>query len=93
MHLIGIEVSLHLHEVTSLKGKRSIIKSILNQIQHQYKVSVAEVDLQGSLSKSKVGFGIATGNLKNGQALLQKIINFIDIQSEVEIIKIEWIEA
>lgn len=93
MHLVGIEVTLHLYHVESLKEKRRIIKSILDHTRHRYAITTAEINYLDSLRRSSLGFGVVTNNLQNGETILQKVINHIDQQSEVEIIEIDWLQA
>lgn len=93
MVLIGIEVILHLYAVDSLKEKRRIIKSILDHVRSRYKISAAEVDYLDSLDRSAVGFGVVSNDRMQAESVLQTVINHIDIQSEVEIIEINWLEA
>ncbi|QGG47126.1 hypothetical protein FTV88_0974 [Heliorestis convoluta] len=38
------EVSLHIHGVDSLKGKRRVVKSIVDRLRSRFNVSVSEVD-------------------------------------------------
>lgn len=92
MHMLGIEVTLHLYAVNSLKEKRRIIRSILDHSHHQYKVSNAEIGFLDSLSRSTLGFGLVTNDLQLAEKILQKVINYIDQQSEVEIITVSWLE-
>ena len=92
MHMLGIEVTLHLYSVHSLKEKKRIIRSILDHSHHRYKVTNAEIYYLDSLSRSSVGFGLVTNNLKIAEKILQKVINYIDQQPEVEIIEVSWLE-
>lgn len=93
MYLIGIEVTLHLYYVDSLKEKRRIIRSILDNTQHHFQISTAEIGYLNNLGRSSLGFGIATNDMQNGEKILQKVINYIDEQSAVEIIDIQWLET
>lgn len=93
MYLIGIEVTLHLYYVDSLKEKRRIIRSILDHTQHDFQISTAEIGYLNNLGRSSLGFGIATNDMQNGEKILQKVINYIDEQSAVEIIDIQWLET
>lgn len=93
MHLIGIEITLHLYYVTSLKEKRRIVRSILDYTHHHFHISTAEIDYLDNLGRSSLGFGLATNNLQNGEKILQKVINYVDEQSEVEVIDIQWLEV
>lgn len=92
MHMLGIEVTMHLYSVQSLKEKRRIMRSILDHTHHRYKVANAEIGDLDNFSRSILGFAIVTNNLQNGEKILQNVINHIDEQSEVEIIEIEWLE-
>ncbi len=93
MILVGIEVILHLYAVDSLKEKRRIVKSITDHVRSRYKISAAEVANLDSLQQATLGFGIVSNSVKQAETVLQTVINHIDIQTEVEIIKIHWIEA
>lgn len=90
--MLGIEVTLHLYAVNSLKGKRRILRSILDHSHHRYKVTNAEIGYLDNLSRATLGFGLVTNNLQTAEKILQKVINYIDQQSEVEIIRIDWLE-
>lgn len=93
MHLVGIEVVLHFYSVESLKGKRRIVKSIVDHVRSRYKISAAEVDHLDSLDRGSLGFGLVTNSRKQAEKVLQKVINHLDIQSEIEIVEIEWLEV
>lgn len=93
MVLIGIEVILHLYAVDSLKGKRRIVKSITDHVRSRHKISAAEVSDLDSLARATLGFGVVSNSRKQAETILQTVINYIDTQSEVEIIEINWLEA
>ncbi len=93
MVLVGIEVVLHLYAVDSLKEKRRILKSIIDHVRSRYKISAAEVADLDSLDRATLGFGVVSNQMKQAESVLQTVINHIDIQAEVEIIEINWIEA
>lgn len=92
MHILGIEVTLHLYSVHSLKEKRRILRSILDHTRHRYKVSNAEVTYLDNLSRAGLGFALVTNDLTTAEKILQKVVNHIDQQAEVEIIEVEWLE-
>lgn len=93
MYLIGIKITIHFYHVNSLKDKRRIVKSVLDRIRSKFKISTAEVDFLDRLDRGGLGFGIVSNNRQHAEKLLQKVINQIDLLSEVEIIDIEWYEA
>lgn len=92
MHIVGIEVSLHLYTVQTLKEKRRILRSILDRSHHKYKVSNAEVSHLDQLSRAGLGFAMVSNDAQTAEKILRKVINLIDIRSEVEIVEIDWVE-
>ena len=92
MHIVGIEITLHLYHVQSLKEKRRILRSILDRSHHKYKVTNAEVGYLNSLSRSNLAFALVSNDPQTAEKILQKVINSIDLLSEVEIINIDWVE-
>ncbi len=93
MHLIGIKVTFHFYYVESLKEKRRIIKSITDRVRSKFKISAAEVDYLDSLDRGALGFGVVSNNRNHAEQILQKVLNQIDIISEIEVIQVEWFEA
>lgn len=93
MHLIGIKVTFHFYYVESLKEKRRIIKSITDRVRSKFKISAAEVDYLDSLDQGALGFGVVSNNRNHAEQILQKVLNQIDIISEIEVIQVEWFEA
>lgn len=93
MHLIGIKVIFHIYYVESLKEKRRIVKSITDRVRNKYKISAAEVDYLDSLDRGSLGFGVVSNNRQHAETMLQKVLNQIDLISEIEVIDVEWFEA
>ena len=93
MHLIGIKVTIHFQYITSLKEKRRIIKSVTDRVRHKFRISTAEVDYLDSLDLGALGFGVVSNSRQHAETILQKVLNQLDILSEIEVIEVEWIEA
>lgn len=93
MHLIGIKVTIHFQYITSLKEKRRIIKSVTDRVRHKFRISTAEVDYLDSLDLGSLGFGVVSNSRQHAETILQKVLNQLDILSEIEVIEVEWMEA
>lgn len=93
MHILGIKVSFHMYYVESLKEKRRIVKSVTDRVRSKFEISAAEVDYMDSLERGALGFAVVSNNRQHAEAILQKVINQMDILSEIEIVDIEWYEA
>jgi uncharacterized protein YlxP (DUF503 family) len=82
-----------LHDCHSLKGKRSVVKAIINQIRNHFNASVAEVGANDVYQRAEIGFTLAGSDHGLINAKVDKILNFVDglglaemIDSEMEII-------
>lgn len=76
-----IQVILELPEVTSIKEKRRIVKSLKERLQHRYKISAAEVDLQESLMFTQIGGAVISNSRQHGESVMQKVLSFIEDES------------
>ena len=92
MHLMGIKVTIHFHYITSLKEKRRIIKSVTDRVRHKFRIGTAEVDYLDSLDLGSLGFGVVSNNRQHAETILQKVLNQLDILSEIEVTEVEWME-
>ncbi|MFL2059938.1 DUF503 domain-containing protein [Marinilactibacillus psychrotolerans] len=90
MVLIGMELTILIFDSYSLKDKRSVVKSILHKVKNQYNVSVAEVADMDTWNKAVLGVGIVGNNGILCEKVLQKVIQFIESNYEVEVTEIEW---
>ncbi len=72
---------IELPEITSIKEKRRIVKSLKDKLQHKYKLSISEVDLHDSLSFSMIGAAVVSNSKQFGESVLQKAIRFVDLES------------
>ena len=91
---IGIVV-FRLHDCRSLKGKRKVVKSIIQQVRNRFNASVAEVGANDVHQRAEIGFALAGNDRKVLNAKIDKIFNMIDnlglaeiVDSEMEIISL-----
>ena len=85
---IGI-VTFRLHDCHSLKGKRKIIKSIIQQVRNKFNVSVAEVGSNDVYQKSEIGFCLVGNDRQVMNSKIDKIINMIEDLGLAEIVDTE----
>jgi uncharacterized protein YlxP (DUF503 family) len=63
--IIGVmKAQLHLQGVTSLKGKRSIVKSLLGRLKSRFNVSVSEVDHQDEKTRAVIGIAVVSNETR-----------------------------
>lgn len=89
-------LELHLPGVRSLKEKRSILKSLIAQIQKKFNAAVAEVDLHDVWQSATLGVSVVSTNAGHAEEMLDNIARWIEhnrpdldlIEHSVETIRI-----
>lgn len=84
---VGIcTLELFISDSNSLKAKRQVLKSLKDRIRRSFNVSIAEVDGNDLWQKAVLGFS-CVGNEKGFvNAVMDKVIDFIERTPTVEII-------
>ncbi len=71
-------LELHIEYAQSLKEKRMVVKSLRDKLRHRFEISAAEVGLQDVHQRARLGLSFVTSSRDTAQALLERIENFID---------------
>ena len=53
-----MKMTIHLHGITSLKEKRSIVKSLIGRLKSRYNFSVSEIEAQDSKQHAIIGLAV-----------------------------------
>ena len=77
-----LQFVMELHDITSIKDKRRIVKSLKDRLHQKYRISISEVDLQDSLSFTQIGAAVVSNSKQHGETVLQKAIQFVESDSE-----------
>lgn len=73
-----IQIILEIPDCTSIKEKRKVIKSLKDRIRRKFHVSIAEIDLQDSLSFGQLGAALVSNSSKYGEEVMNKILHFVE---------------
>jgi hypothetical protein len=77
--IVGVLTAhLSLHGVTSLKGKRSIVKSVIGRLRSRFNISISEVDHQDSKTSAVIGIAIVSNDRQFIDKQFDSIINFMN---------------
>ena len=89
--IVGVcRIKLRIPENMSLKGKRSVLKSIITQLKNKFNVSVAEVDDQQLWQIATLGVCSVSNDSRYSNEVLSKVMNFVtNGRFEVEILDCE----
>jgi len=63
--------------VTSLKGKRSIVKSVIGRLKSRFNISISEVDHQDSKTSAIIGISIVSNETHFIDQQFDAITNFM----------------
>ena len=73
-------IKLQLDGVSSLKEKRSILKSVLNRLTNQFNVAAAEVDCQDVWQTAVIGLAAVGNDSAYLHGLMEKAVDWIETQ-------------
>lgn len=89
MKILILKVTLRASYVYSLKEKRQIVKSIVQKLKNRFNASVAEIDKQDQHKIIVIGIVNICGNSSQIDSTSENILNFIESNTDAEIINIE----
>ena len=76
--IIGVMTAqLSMQGISSLKGKRSIVKSVIGRLKSRFNASISEVDHQDSKSSAIIGIAIVTNDSQFIDKQFDAIITFM----------------
>lgn len=76
--ILVCEVELYLPGVLSLKEKRSIIKSLLAKMRHEFNVANAEIDHLDTWQSAMIAFTAVSNSTKILQQVHQQVLDWIE---------------
>lgn len=77
--VIGVGIlELMIHNSSSLKAKRQVIKSILGKVRSKFDLSIAEVGDQDKWQRCTIGFAVVTNDGGLAHAMLENISNYVE---------------
>ena len=93
MHVEAVRVELHLPNVHSLKEKRAVVKPIVEGVRRRYQAAVAEVDHQDKWQRAAIGIAVVSASHHHACEVMEAIERFVWSFPEVEVLRIEQVEA
>ena len=81
---VGIaQITLRLPQTSSLKDKRSLLKSLIAKIKQEFNVSVAEVDELDNKRMAVVGVAFVSNDGRLNQNVIHRIVEHIEHNPEI----------
>jgi len=86
MIIVAAMITLVIPENNSLKGKRRVVKSLIERVRHKFDAAVAEVGDNDLWQKAKIGVALVGNDSQLLNTRLQQIMKFMENQYLAEII-------
>lgn len=87
MHIAVCTIELRLPGNGSLKGKRSVIKSITTRVTRQFNVSIAEVAAQDMWQQAVLGVSCVSSSADYAHGQMERVVDWIeDNRPDVELL-------
>ena len=88
MHIGLCTIELRLPGNGSLKGKRSILKSITSRVSRTYNVSIAEVEAQDLWQRAVLGVACVSPSASYAHGQLERVVQWIEVnRPDVELLE------
>ena len=69
----------------SLKGKRSVVRSICAQVRQRFNVAIAEVEDHDLWQVAGLGFAVVSEDGRHADRMVQEIVDFIEVRAEAQL--------
>jgi len=92
---VGVaRITLELAENSSLKGKRMVVRSVVQRVRNRFNVAIAEVDTQDTWETITLGMTCVSNDPRHANEMVSKVIAFIEserLDAEVGAVELELI--
>jgi len=88
--VIGIcELDFRIPENQSLKGKRHVIRKLIDRVRHRFNVAISEVGDNDLWQRAQIGICTVGNDRRHINSSLDKVIDFIEKMNLVEMVRTE----
>ncbi|EEH99117.1 DUF503 domain-containing protein [Clostridium tertium] len=89
MKVLVMSIKLRASWVHSLKEKRMVVKSIIQKLKNKFNISVNEVEDQDIHQSIVIAISSICSSSSQVDSTMENIINFIELNTDAELINIE----
>jgi uncharacterized protein YlxP (DUF503 family) len=88
--VIGIcQLDLLIPENHSLKGKRHVLRKLIDRVKHRFNVAISEVGDHDLWQRAQIGLCIVGNDRRHINSSLDKVIDFVEKMHLVEMVHTE----
>jgi uncharacterized protein YlxP (DUF503 family) len=81
---------MHFPEVHSLKGKRQVLRCLIDRVKARFNASIAEVDNNDLWQRGTIGVSMVANDRNLLQKMAAKIENILCDHAQAEVVDIYW---
>jgi uncharacterized protein YlxP (DUF503 family) len=79
-------IEFRLHDNRSLKGKRKVVRSMVDKVKHKFNVAVAEIGSNDKWQKIELGISTVGNDRRHIDASLNNILSYLESLYLAEIV-------
>jgi uncharacterized protein YlxP (DUF503 family) len=88
--VIGVcQLDFRIPENQSLKGKRHVLRKMIDRVRHQFNVAISEVGDNDLWQRGQIGICAVGNDRRHINSSLDKVIDFIEKMNLVEMVRTE----
>lgn len=85
MHVGILRFELLIHDVSSLKEKRRVVRGLIERLRGRFKVAIAEVDYADRHGAAAIGVAVVGNDPRVLEALLHRVLDAAATDREAEL--------
>ncbi len=90
-----MKIIFHLHDNRSLKGKRKVVRSMVDKVKHKFNVSIAEVGSNDKWQRIELGVSAVGNDRRHIDTSLDNVLSYMEslylaeiVDTRIEIINV-----
>ena len=95
MYVCAVRFDLHIPDTRSLKGKRAVVKPIVEGLRRRFHVAAAAVDHHEQWQRAAVGVAVVASSHRHVCDILDEVERFVWSHPEVQVLESarSWLES
>ena len=89
MYVGLLELRFRIHGVRSLKGKRAVVRKIIDRTRAKFPVAVAEVGDNDVPNAARIGVSVLGNDVRHVEGFVDKVLAFIEEMYAADLVDIE----
>lgn len=85
--VVGVcRLRLSLEGNDSLKGKRAVLRSLIDRVKNRFNVAIAEVESQDRLQLAEIGLAVVSNDTSHIHQMIERIVAFVEEQGDAQLL-------